>query len=150
MTNTPSSDAPPSTSNPRTYRGGCHCGGLQVEADLSVLHPATPYGAPIRCNCTFCRKRGAVTMMIAPAAFRLLRHETEARFTPKPDIGYYAFCGTCGVHVYARGHLEQLGGDFVTVNLDVLDDIPRERVTVAVLDGRGETWSVVGTGPLLG
>ena len=133
-----------------THRGGCHCGGLRIEADLNVLEPATPYGAPIRCNCTFCRKRGAVTMMIAPSAFRVTHDETEARYEPKPHIGYFGFCGRCGVHVYARGHLDLLGGDFVTVNLDVLDDVPREKVKVAVLDGRDETWTVVGTGPMLG
>ena len=134
----------------RTYRGSCHCGGIQVEADLNILEPATPFGAPLRCNCTFCRRRGAVTMLIAPSAFRLLKGETESRYEPKPDIGAFVFCGTCGVHVYATGSMELLGGDFVTVNLDVLEEVPRDQVSVAVLDGREESWTVVGSGPMLG
>ena len=135
---------------PRTFHGGCHCGGLRIEADLCPEHPATPFGAPMRCNCTFCRKRGAVTMMTTPSAVRVVEARTEARYAPKPDVGFYAFCGTCGVHVYGSGHLEMLGGDIVTVNLDVLDDFDRETVEVAVLDGRDETWSILGSGPLLG
>ena len=133
-----------------TYRGGCHCGGLQIEVDLSLASPPSPFHAPSRCNCTFCRKRGAVTMLVHPSAFRVLAGDTEARYAPKGDTGHYAFCGTCGMHVFARGHLEQLGGDFVTVNLDTLEDFPRDQVTVAVLDGRNDTWAFLGTGPLLG
>ncbi|MCA9606126.1 MAG: GFA family protein [Myxococcales bacterium] len=140
----------PDSSEPRTFHGGCHCGGLRVEADLSIEHPPHPHAAPIRCNCTFCRKRGAVTMMITPRDFRVVHDETETRYAPHPEIGYYAFCGRCGVHVYGAGHLAEVGGDFVSINIDVLEDVPREKVTVAVLDGRGETWSIVGSGPLLG
>lgn len=143
MTHTESSET-------RTYRGSCHCGGIEVEADLNIFHPETPFGAPMRCNCTFCRRRGAVTMLIGPSAFRLLKNETEARYQPKPEIGAYMFCGTCGVHVYATGSMDQLGGDFVTVNLDVFEDVPRDQITVAVLDGRDESWGVVGSGPMLG
>ncbi|MEC7521474.1 MAG: GFA family protein [Myxococcota bacterium] len=137
-------------SEPRTYRGGCHCGGLRVEADLNVLEPASPYHAACRCNCTFCRRRGAVTMLIPPSAFRVIEARTEARYVPKPEVGAFVFCAVCGVHVYGTGHMEMLGGDFVTVNLDALDEVPRAEVQVGILDGRDETWTIVGQGPLIG
>ncbi len=135
---------------PRTYRGRCHCGGIEVEADLNIFEPATPYNVPMRCNCTFCRRRAAVTMLIPPSAFRVLKSETEARYEPKPEVGAFVFCGKCGVHVYGTGSMELLGGDFITVNLDVLEDIPRDRIDVAILDGRDESWTAVGSGPLIG
>ena len=33
------------------------------------------------------------------------------------------FCKHCGIHCFGRGHLEVLGGDYVSINLNTLDDV---------------------------
>jgi hypothetical protein len=53
------------------------------------------------------------------------------------------FCGNCGVRVYTYGHIEQIGGDFVSVSLSTLDDVsPAELVAAPVqyMNGRDDDW----------
>ena len=50
------------------------------------------------------------------------------------------FCKHCGVHAFARGHLDGLGGDYVSVNLNCLDDINPRDVRVIYWDGRHNNW----------
>ncbi len=67
-----------------------------------------------------------------PLDVRVAVEDVEARF----------FCNTCGVYCFGRGHLEQLGGDFVSVNLNCLDDVELARLTVVHWDGRHDNWQV--------
>ena len=50
------------------------------------------------------------------------------------------FCRTCGVHCFGKGHLEQLGGDYVSVNLNCLDDADIGQAKVTYWDGRHDNW----------
>lgn len=113
----------------RTFHGHCHCGAVRFEADFD------PAGGLSRCNCTFCRRRASVTALMKPDAFRLLAGDDAVRYSH----GFY-FCKRCGIHTHAAGHVEQLGGDIVTVNVNCLEDFEREGHSVAILDGRGNTW----------
>jgi len=47
----------------------------------------------------------------------------------------------CGIYAYGRGYLEQLGGDFVSVNVNTLDDIEHSELDVMYWDGRHDNWS---------
>ena len=50
------------------------------------------------------------------------------------------FCKLCGIHVFGRGHLKELGGDFVSVNFNALDDLDVSQLTVTYWDGRHDNW----------
>ena len=50
------------------------------------------------------------------------------------------FCKTCGIYTHAKGHLEILGGDYVSVNLNCLDDFDVNAIEVAHWDGRHDNW----------
>jgi hypothetical protein len=116
------------------HRGSCHCGTVQFEAELDAS-----FGT--RCNCTVCTKIGQLGTMVKPPAFRLLAGEKElSRYEWGAKIGTRHFCSRCGVHVFGSGHLEQLGGDFVSINLQTLDDIDPAEVRVAYWDGRHNNW----------
>ena len=94
-----------------------------------------------RCNCTVCTKVATLGAIVKPAAFRLLsgeRNLTAYEWGGKTAKRY--FCKTCGVTCFGRGHLEQLGGDYVSVNLNALDDIDPAEVKVGYFDGRHNNW----------
>jgi hypothetical protein len=124
-----------------TYRGGCHCGAVRFEAELDLGKGAS------RCNCSICTKVAQTGATVQPEAFRLLSGEAA--------LGHYewggrtaqrCFCKTCGVHCFARGHLAELGGDYVSVNYNCLDDVDPATLTVSYWDGRHNNW-YAGTRP---
>ena len=45
------------------------------------------------------------------------------------------------IHTFGRGHLEQLGGDYISVNLNCLDDLDLSQVKVMYWDGRHNNWA---------
>ncbi len=116
------------------HTGSCHCGDVRYEA---VVDP----NAGMRCNCSICTKLGVVGGVVKPAAFTLLSDEsTLASYSRYPEVGQRYFCKRCHVLCFARGHLEELGGDFVSVNLNTLDDHDPWAAPVMYWDGRHDNW----------
>lgn len=121
------------TNQPTTHRGSCHCGACtyEVTADTS---------AATRCNCSICNKVNQLSTSVKPDAFKLLTGEDKLGRYKWGPVGTRYFCTTCGVHIYGDGHLAELGGDFVSVNFQTLDDVDPRDVTVMYWDGRHDNW----------
>ena len=101
----------------KTYQGSCHCGQIRFEADLDLT------AGTGKCNCSYCWKVRAWSFGTKPDAFRLLsgkEHAREYNFR-EGSTNHHVFCGNCGVRLYTYGHIEQIGGDFVSVSLSALD-----------------------------
>jgi hypothetical protein len=117
------------------YRGSCHCGAVrfEVSADLSA-------GAS-RCNCSVCTKVSQLGGIVKPEAFQLLQGSESLSFYEwGGKVSRRYFCKHCGVHCYAPGNLPELGGEFVSVNYNTLDEIDVADLTVGHWDGRHDNW----------
>jgi hypothetical protein len=115
--------------------GGCHCGAVRFAVETDLAGPAS------RCNCTICTKTAVTSRAVTPGALTLLAGEG--------DLGSYAwgakistryFCARCGVQCFGRGHLAELGGDYVSFNVNCLDGIDPGAVDVIYWDGRHDNW----------
>jgi hypothetical protein len=117
--------------------GACHCGKVKIEADLD---PAAGSG---RCNCSICAKLRAWTIITKPHAVRLIAGEDElSSYEWGAKISARKFCKHCGVHVFSRGYLEEVGGDFCSVNVAILDLDPAELAAIPIryCDGLHNNW----------
>ncbi len=122
----------------KTYKGSCHCGAVQYEADVDL----TQGGG--RCNCNICVKTRQWGSMTKPEAVRLTSgDEMLADYVVGGGIGHHRFCKNCGVRVFATGHLEQLGGDFAVVYINTIDGLDPDAfgaIPIKYGDGRNNNW----------
>ncbi|MCB9597575.1 MAG: GFA family protein [Sandaracinaceae bacterium] len=111
------------------YEGGCHCGAVRFRVRVDE-HVA------IDCNCSICRKKGFLHLIVPPDAFELVSGEdalVDYRFNT--GVARHRFCRTCGIHAFytPRSH-----PDAVDVNVHCLDGDAAARFEVRPFDG--DNW----------
>ncbi|MCU4160129.1 GFA family protein [Acidiphilium sp. AL] len=111
------------------HKGACHCGRITFDFDGNV-------DAAIECNCSICRKKGAIWHGTDDAHFRMLSGEA--------DLGFYQFgtmtakhyfCKACGVSPFSH---PRIAPTMWVVNLRCVDDIDLSRLKIHPFDG--ENW----------
>ena len=119
----------------RKHAGSCHCGAVRFEAELDLGNGAS------RCNCSICQKLGATGVVLKPSAFRLVSGEGSLSSYGKDDSpNRRYFCKHCGIVLFGKGDLPQLGGAFVSVNVNSLDDVELSTLQIGYWDGRHDNW----------
>ncbi len=119
----------------KKHAGGCHCGAVRFEVTIDT-------SAGTRCNCSICTKTAQLGASVKPDAFKLTAgKDSLSEYVWGSKIGQRHFCKQCGIHCFGTGHLEQLGGDFVSVNFNCLDDFDPLETNVTYWDGRHNNWA---------
>ena len=110
-------------------KGQCHCGTVQFEVRLTDgLHTAR------RCNCSYCRMRGAVVVSAQLADLKITSGEqalTLYQFNTKAAKHY--FCSKCGIYTH---HQRRSNPQQYAINVGCLEGIdPFALEPVPVRDG---------------
>lgn len=100
---------------PSTYKASCHCGGVELSLSL-------PEGLvdPRRCDCSMCRRRGAIVASIPLADLEvtsgqaLLSIYQFNTFTAK-----HYFCSKCGIYTH---HQRRSNPHLFAFNVACLED----------------------------
>jgi len=112
----------------KSYEGGCHCGAVRFR----VL--ADPQRDQVEdCNCSICRKKGFLHLIVPPDRFTLLQGNgdlTTYRFNT--GIAQHQFCQHCGIHAFYRPRSHP---DMIDVNLRCLDTAVLTDFRVVPFDG---------------
>ncbi len=104
----------------KTYRGSCHCGRVKFEVDMELDHVRD-------CDCSICRKRGALNHRVAAKDLRLE--------TPLEELSLYQwhtktakdyFCPTCGIQPFRR---PRSAPETWAINVRCIDDVDLDDVT---------------------
>ncbi len=116
-----------------SLRGACHCGAV------TVTLPATPEKAT-RCNCTLCRRVGAVWAYYAFGTVVITGHpEHTVEYIQGDKTLRTIRCKTCGVATHWEPLPPEPGARH-GVNLNNFDPKLLELVAVRRFDG-ADTWT---------
>jgi hypothetical protein len=133
-----SPSASAAASSTTLHAGSCHCGAVRFEATVDLSQN------PSRCNCSICQKLSTLSVIAKPDALRVLEGEGQlGSYAWGGKTGTRYFCKNCGVHVFGRGHLAELGGDYVSINVNTLDDVDPNTLSAVHWDGRHDNWHAV-------
>jgi hypothetical protein len=86
-------------------------------------------------------------MIVKPEAFRLLRGaDALSDYQFGGHVVHHRFCATCGCAPFGEGHVPEIGGDYVAVAVNCLDEVSPEELAAMPMrysNGRDNDWRSV-------
>jgi hypothetical protein len=114
--------------DPKLHRGSCQCGAVVFEALVDI-------SAPITCNCSRCRRLGAVLAFTPRENFTLLQGEDDiTEYTFNRRVIRHEFCSICGIEPFAYGMLPD-GMPMAAINVNCLDGVDPRALDATHYDG---------------
>lgn len=111
----------------KIYQGGCHCGKIRFSVTINQLKA-------IRCNCSICRKKGFLHLIVSPEKFKLLQGEEFIKiYTFNTQVAKHQFCSICGIHPF---YIPRSHPDMIDVNLNCLDEDIISQLEIEEFDGK--------------
>lgn len=111
----------------KKHEGACHCRKVTFEYEAPAM-------TALECNCSICRRKGAIWQAVDNERFRIL--------SGGDDLGLYQFgtrtakhffCKHCGVSTFSN---PRLAPDKWVVNLRCVDDVDLGWLEVLAFDGQ--------------
>jgi hypothetical protein len=111
------------------YRGSCHCGRVTFEAQAKLDYV-------VDCNCSLCRRKGALWHPATDADLRILTGEADlVLYQFNTNTAKHYFCRHCGVSPLSRPRIDP--GRWV-FNVRCVDGVDLSSIPVRQFDG--ENW----------
>ena len=94
----------------------CHCGAVQAEinikGDLEKI---------IRCNCSICKKKGAIMSIVNNEDFKIIRGLDKLKlYQFHSKIAKHYFCIECGIYTH---HNPRINPSLTGFNVGCVDEI---------------------------
>ncbi len=108
-----------------THRLSCHCAAVVLELDLpdGIVNPR-------RCDCSLCRRKGAIVASVALSGVRVIQGEKELRlYQFNTNVAKHYFCSVCGIYTHhqRRSFPDQYGYNVAClegINPFLLEPVP--------------------------
>lgn len=110
------------------YIGSCQCGAVRFEVDCDLSQTIT-------CNCSRCRRLGAVLAFAPRTLFTLIEgDEALSDFRFNSHRIAHRFCATCGIQSFSFADGPD-GTPMVAVNVNCLDGVDARTLSPVAYDG---------------
>ena len=106
----------------------CHCG--LVEAEINVLQELKKF---LRCNCSICKRKGAVMSMVANENFKIIKgHDQLKLYQFHTNVAKHYFCSNCGIYTH---HNPRSNPNMTGFNIGCLDDFEGMKLKDITVNG---------------
>lgn len=107
----------------------CHCGAVE----LRLTMPPEDLGTMRRCDCSFCRRRGAAAVSVPLADLEIVKgKEALTLYQWGTGTARHFFCKTCGIYTH---HQRRSNPNEYGVNLGALEGINPRDYDIPWVDG---------------
>jgi len=111
------------------HRASCHCGAVVLELTLpdGIVNPR-------RCDCSICRRKGAIAASVPLAGLKVVKGEAAiTMYQFNSNTAKHFFCSVCGIYTH---HQRRSNPDQFGYNVACLDGVnPFDLGEVETLDG---------------
>ena len=111
------------------HRASCHCGAVVLE-----LYLPNGIEKPRRCDCSICRRKGAIVGSVPLANIKILKGESELKlYQFNTGTAKHYFCSNCGIYTH---HQRRSDPSKYGYNIGCLEGVnPYELGAIEVMDG---------------
>jgi hypothetical protein len=111
------------------YKATCHCGAVE----LKVSFP-DGMGDLKRCNCSICRRKGAVMAYTAKENLEVVKGADKlSTYSFHTHAAQHYFCSVCGIYTH---HVPRINPDVFGVNVGCIEGVDMDALgEIAVNDG---------------
>ncbi|MBJ3775178.1 GFA family protein [Acuticoccus mangrovi] len=104
----------------------CHCGAVRLS------FPHLDLSSAIRCDCSLCRRRGAIMVTVPVAELTVEKGDTLRLYQFHTMTAKHYFCGVCGIYTH---HQRRSDPRECGVNVACVDGIDIRAVDWEWVDG---------------
>jgi hypothetical protein len=113
--------------------GSCHCGAVGFEVELE-----NGLGDLRRCNCSLCRRKGAIMAFVPTQRLRIIRGaEMLSLYQWNTKIAKHYFCKICGIYTHHRRRSNTSQYGFNVACLEGVD--PFALTAIGLVDGAAQS-----------
>tara|TARA_B100000575_G_C23138328_1_gene661862 strand:+ start:1938 stop:2297 length:360 start_codon:yes stop_codon:yes gene_type:complete len=93
----------------------CHCGLVEAEIKIEKFEKF------LRCNCSLCKRKGAIMSMVQNENFKILKGEDKLSiYQFHTNTAKHYFCSNCGIYTH---HNPRSNPAMTGFNLGCIEDI---------------------------
>jgi hypothetical protein len=111
------------------HKSSCHCGAVVLELELpdGIVNPR-------RCNCSICRRKGAIAATVPLSGLRIVQgQETLRLYQFNTRTAKHYFCSVCGIYTH---HQRRSNPNEYGYNVGCLEGVdPNSIANVPTSDG---------------
>ena len=108
----------------------CHCENVELEVNI----PEAGFSKLMRCNCSLCKRKGAVMSPLPKENVKLVKGQDSLKlYQYHTKVAEHYFCSNCGIYTH---HKMRSNPNMIGVNVACIEGInPFELGDIAVNDG---------------